>query len=114
MRRILSSIECNESHWCTPDFGLLSPQKSKVLTARPLPIISPPETSLDASRLHFVFSGRRGPDLVRSWRICAMGDTPAECGTKKLGWLKTIGGALRGLLSGAIMLYASPLIDKFV
>src|SRR5260370_17040028 len=78
------------------------------------PNFSPPETSLDASRRHFVFSGRRGPDLVRSWRICAMGDTPAEGGTKKFGFLKTIGGAFGGLLSGAIMMYASPLIDKFV
>ena len=43
-----------------------------------------------------------------------MGDTPAEGGTKKFGFLKTIGGAFGGLLSGAIMMYASPLIDKFV
>ena len=35
-------------------------------------------------------------------------------GAKKGGWLKTIFGTLAGLLSGAIMMYASPLLDKII
>ncbi|HEY1859925.1 MAG TPA: PKD domain-containing protein [Gemmataceae bacterium] len=45
-----------------------------------------------------------------------MGDkqeSPAEA-KKGFGWLKAVGGAMGGLLSGAIMMYASPLVDKFV
>jgi PKD repeat protein len=33
---------------------------------------------------------------------------------KGFGWLKAIGGGIGGLVSGAIMMYASPLVDKFV
>ena len=46
-----------------------------------------------------------------------MGDkqeAPAAEGKKGFGWLKAVGGGLGGLLSGAIMMYASPLVDKFV
>src|SRR5690348_6674048 len=43
-----------------------------------------------------------------------MGEPSPEGGNKKSSWLKAIGGAIGGLLSGAIMMYASPLIDKFV
>jgi hypothetical protein len=45
-----------------------------------------------------------------------MGDkqeSPAEA-KKGFGWLKAVGGGIGGLLSGAIMMYASPLVDKFV
>src|SRR5712691_4504598 len=41
-------------------------------------------------------------------------DTPAAETKKSFGWLKAIGGGVGGLLSGAIMMYASPLVDKFV
>jgi PKD repeat protein len=41
-------------------------------------------------------------------------DTPAAETKKHFGWLKAIGGGMGGLLSGAIMMYASPLVDKFV
>jgi hypothetical protein len=43
-----------------------------------------------------------------------MGEQAQEGGKKKSSWLKATGGAIGGLLSGAIMMYASPLIDKFV
>ena len=43
-----------------------------------------------------------------------MGEPSQEGGQKKSSWLKAIGGAFGGLVSGAIMMYASPLIDKFV
>jgi PKD repeat protein len=41
-------------------------------------------------------------------------ETPAADAKKRFGWFKAIGGALGGLLSGAIMMYATPLVDKFV
>lgn len=43
-----------------------------------------------------------------------MGDAPAAKEGKKSGWFRTLGGACGGLLSGALMMYASPLIDKYV
>jgi PKD repeat protein len=38
---------------------------------------------------------------------------PAEA-KKRFGWLKALFGGIGGLVSGAIMMYASPLVDKFV
>jgi hypothetical protein len=41
-------------------------------------------------------------------------ETPPAETKKGFGWFKAIGGGLGGLLSGAIMMYATPLVDKFV
>jgi PKD repeat protein len=43
-----------------------------------------------------------------------MGETKAEGGSKLGGWIKALLGTLAGLLSGAVMMYASPLIDRVI
>jgi PKD repeat protein len=43
-----------------------------------------------------------------------MSDKPAPEPAKKLGWLKPLLGTAAGLLSGAVMMYLSPLLDKVV
>src|SRR6266852_8634344 len=78
--------------------------------------------------LHFLFCSRRSPPPGRilSGRggstgsghggLDLMGDkqeSPAEA-KNGFGWLKAVGGGIGGLVSGAIMMYASPLVDKFV
>src|SRR5258707_4876377 len=45
-----------------------------------------------------------------------MGETkPADSNESKTkGWFKTLAGTIAGLLSGAVVMYASPLLDKVI
>src|SRR5262249_39083035 len=87
-----------------------------VIRERPRPSsLIPSETALAAGPAHFVFWARfpHPPSVKEDQPMTAQASGEAVTG-KLAGWLKGLVTTVLGLCSGAVLMYASPLIDRVV